>query len=205
VRRRSRNKQAAGVVVAGLALLGCAKTDSAQGGSAVPTPAADAALRVPLAGSLPAHPLSVALASGSWAIVPMGNLQQADNTFWQLFASPAPGSPWSLVTPQGVADNGGLAIAAGQTEAVVGFDGSQDLGFSPLASTVNEGKSWSPAVLPRTLTPVPDALAAESGGHVLALLGKAGSTIFSSENGGTSSRYWGRACRWPRPAARPAT
>jgi len=117
----------------------------------------------------------------------MGDLDQPDNTFWQvLVRSPATGS-WSLVTPKGVADNGGLVGAVGPLGAVVGVEVSQLLAFSPLAVTGDFGVRWSPGVLPAPLAPVPDALAATSQGHLLALLGKTGSSIVTSHDDASSS------------------
>ena len=188
MRRRSPGELATCVIAAGVLLLGCSRSEVTPPG--LPSKAAESALRIPLATSVPGSPLPLTLAEGSWALVPMGKFAEPDNTFWQLFVMPAPGSPWTLATPEGVADNGGLTIATDDTGAVVGVDVSQHLGFSPLASTVSDGKSWSPAVLPRALTPVPQALAIEPGGHILALLGKTGWTIDSSDNGGGSTSYW---------------
>jgi len=191
VRRGTSSKPVVGLIIVSLLLVGCSRGDSAQtSDSGLPSKAADAGLAIPLSGSLPAQPLAAAAAPASWAIVPMGILSQTDNTFWQLFVTSAAGAKWTLVTPQGVADNGGLAIATSPTGAVVGFDVSQDLGFSPLASTVSGGKSWTPAVLPQALTPVPDALAAEAGGNFLALAGHSGWTIDSSDNAGASTADW---------------
>ena len=61
-------------------------------------------------------PLSTSLvtAQGTWAVAVMGGSAAAHNNFWQLFVRPAGASRWSLVTPQGVADNGGLVAAGGE-------------------------------------------------------------------------------------------
>ena len=45
------------------------------------------------------------------AIVAMGTLSDPINTFWQLFFRPNSTSRWTLATPPGVADNGGLVIS----------------------------------------------------------------------------------------------
>lgn len=95
----------------------------------------------------------------SWVTLPMGDLSDPNNTFWELFHT-APGSPhWSLVTPPGVADNGGLIESASAGAALVGVLPSQLLRFSPLAQSANGGRSWVPAFLPGALSPLPDALA----------------------------------------------
>ena len=51
---------------------------------------------------------------------------------------------WKLVTPPGVADNGGLVASAdGASSLTVAVRPSQNLAFSPLAATANGGASWS--------------------------------------------------------------
>lgn len=106
----------------------------------------------------------------SYAIVEMGKATANEN-FWQLFARPARGSGWRLVTPPGVADNGGLiAAATGRSSLLAGFRPSQDLSFSPLTSTGNDGTSWLAAPpLPGGLANRPGALAAGPRGRLLAL------------------------------------
>ncbi len=41
----------------------------------------------------------------------MGGSAASHNNFWQLFVRPAGSAEWKLVTPPGVADNGGLVTA----------------------------------------------------------------------------------------------
>ena len=116
---------------------------------------------------------AVSTSSDSWVTLPMGDLSNPDNTFWELFHA-ALGSPrWSLVTPPGVADNGGLVESASGGGALVGFVPSNLLHFSPLAQRAQGGSSWVPAFLPGGLAPLPDALAydASSAGSALAVLG----------------------------------
>ena len=48
---------------------------------------------------------------GTWAIVAMGGPAAGENQFWELLARPAGSTRWELVTPPGVADNGGLVAA----------------------------------------------------------------------------------------------
>ncbi len=94
------------------------------------------------------------------------------NTFWQVFFR-APGSTsWTLVTPTGVADNGGLTLtAAADGSITVGFEPSQRLNFSPLARSDDEGSSWTPALVPAALVAAPDAMAVASrSGPALALV-----------------------------------
>ncbi len=98
----------------------------------------------------------------------MGQFGSQANTFWQLLHADPGSSHWSVVTPQGVADNGGLVTAAGATAAsdTVGFLPSQLLRFSPLSATTDAGRSWSPAFLPGALAARPNALASGPGGSL---------------------------------------
>ncbi len=114
---------------------------------------------------------SLVTAQGSWAITVMGGRAAAENNFWQLFIRPAGASRWSLVTPEGVADNGGLVAAGGATATslLVGFRPSQGLAFSPLATSTNAGQTWTPGLLDAALADVPNALAVAPSGQVLAV------------------------------------
>jgi hypothetical protein len=106
-------------------------------------------------------PAAIETPADSWVVLPMGQFGSRANTFWQLLHA-APGtSQWSVVTPQGVADNGGLVAAAGVTTAstMVAFLPSQLLRFSPLSATTDAGRTWSPAFLPGALAARPNALA----------------------------------------------
>ena len=115
---------------------------------------------------------SLATTGGTWAVAVLGGPAARHDNFWQLFVRPARSAAWRLVTPPGVASNGGLVLAGrGGRSVIAGFRPSQDLGFSPLASSVDNGNSWRPAVLDGGLADVPDALAAAPGsGRLLALL-----------------------------------
>ena len=117
-------------------------------------------------------PLSTSLvtAQGTWAIAVMGGSAASDNNFWQLFVRPTGASRWSLATPPGVADNGGLVAAGGGTSLTVGFRPSQDLAFSPLATSTDDGKNWTPGLLGAGLAGTPGAIAVASSGRALALL-----------------------------------
>jgi hypothetical protein len=102
----------------------------------------------------------------------MGQLGNQANTFWQLLHAEPGASTWSSVTPQGVADNGGIVAAPGvATDSLtVGFLPSQLLRFSPLSVSTDSGRTWSPAFLPGALTSGPNALATGPDGS-LALVG----------------------------------
>ena len=116
---------------------------------------------------------SLVTPAGTWAIAVMGGSVSTHNNFWQMFARPAGSTAWKLVTPPGVADNGGLvAASASAGPLITGIRPSQDLTYTPLALTRNGGQAWSPTgPLDAALAAVPDALAAAPGtGRLLALL-----------------------------------
>ncbi len=113
---------------------------------------------------------SLATAQGTWAVAVMGGSAAAYNNFWQLFVRPAGTSRWSLVTPQGVADNGGLVAAGASTSLTVGFRPSQNLTYSPLATSTDTGKNWTPGLLDADLADSPGAIAVSPSGRTLALL-----------------------------------
>jgi hypothetical protein len=118
----------------------------------------------------------------AWAVVEVGGSRAAHNNFWQLLVRPAAGQAWRLATPPGVADNGGLVAtspggpgSAGTASAapglVAGFVPSQDLTFSPLASSRDGGRHWVPGLLPAGLAAAASALAAGPDDRLLALTG----------------------------------
>jgi hypothetical protein len=111
----------------------------------------------------------------------MGELSDPSNTFWELFHATPGSSHWTLVTPPGVADNGGLVQGASGSSALVGILPSDLLRFSPLAESGDGGTSWAPALLPAALAPSPDTLAYEAGspGRAIALTSR-GRVLFAS-------------------------
>ena len=113
---------------------------------------------------------SLVTAQGTWAVAVMGGSAASHNNFWQLFVRPVGASRWSLVTPQGVADNGGLVAAGASTSLTVGFRPSQNLTYSPLATSTDTGKNWTPGLLNADLAASPDAIAVSASGQTLALL-----------------------------------
>ena len=152
-------------------------------------PAATPSLRVQTA------PLSTSLVTpqGAWAVTVMGGSAASENNFWQLFVRPAGASRWSLVTPEGVADNGGLVAASGAdgTSLLIGFRPSQELAFSPLASSSDTGKTWTPGLLDADLANVPDAIAVAPSGRTLALLHD-GAIEAAATAGAAAAGQWSR-------------
>ncbi len=140
---------------------------------ATSAPSADAAtVRTPLTSA-------VSTSSDSWVMLPMGDLSVPDNTFWQLLHAVPGSSHWSVVTPEGVADNGGLVAGTAGGPILVGFLPSQQLRYSPLAQSTDGGATWSPQLLPAGLTPRPDALSySPAAGGALAVI--AGDRVLSA-------------------------
>ena len=150
-------------------------------GSAASPAAAPASPAAP-----PSLATSLTTSAGTWAVAVMGGSAASHNNFWQLFVRPAGTSSWRLATPPGVASNGGLILAGLPSGSVLaGFRPSQDLAYSPLAITKDDGKAWSPGLLDAGLADIPGALAADpASGRLLALLTDGTTDI--SNSGGTS-------------------
>ena len=122
------------------------------------------------------------------AIVEMGGSAAQKDNFWELFVRPTGTARWRLATPTGVADNGGIESTGTGGSLMAGFRPSQDLTFSPLAATSDDGARWSPAGLVSPgLIDAPDALASGPGGRLIALT--SGGT---AELGTSSGTAWTR-------------
>jgi hypothetical protein len=162
--------------------------------------------------SPPSLALSLDSAAGTWATVQMGGSAAQYNNFWQLLVRPAGAAGWRLVTPPGMADNGGLVLAStGGRSLVTGFRPSQLITFSPLTSTSDDGAHWATGTAAGGgLSDVPDALAAAAGsGDLIALI--SGAVELSRSGGSTwttvarvasvSGSAAGRACGLTRLTA----
>jgi hypothetical protein len=142
---------------------GCGITASSGPGPVAETPP----------GGTPFLATSFGTAAGTWAIAVMGGSVASHNNFWQLFTRPARSTRWTLVTPPGTADNGGLVVAsAGAGSLITGIRPSQGLTYTPLTTSRDGGQSWSATgPLDAALANTPDALAAAPAtGYLLALL-----------------------------------
>jgi hypothetical protein len=149
----------------------------------------------------PSLATSLVTTTGTWAVAVMGGSAADHNNFWQLFVRPTGSSAWRLATPPGVASNGGLVLAGLSAGSVLaGFRPSQDLSYSPLATSKNNGKTWSPGLLDAALAASPGALAADpASGHLLALLSDG-----TADMSGPGEMAWTRLATHQSIAASPA-
>jgi hypothetical protein len=101
---------------------------------------------------------SVTMNGSIYAAIPMGDLGQSLNTFWQLFELSGGSTGWKLLTPPGIADNGGLVIEGGSPSALtVAIRPSNLLTFTPIALKANH-TSWSDGgLIPAALVGAPTA------------------------------------------------
>jgi hypothetical protein len=164
--------------VGALAVAGVLAACSSASSSAPATSSSTAAGAAPVSMAT-----SVATGADAWAVLPMS----ADPEFWEVFVRSGNSASWKLVTPPGVADNGGLVVAAGGASSLtVAVRPSQDLLFSPLAATANGGASWSAGPpLDAAVAASPDAFAAD--GAKLAALLTDGAVETSADAGATWS------------------
>ncbi len=171
---RSRNLVPAVALVALTILSTCASTTA--------TGPHSPALAAPLSSSS-------TTSSAAWAIVPMGHLDDPLNTFWQVLYRPTDDASWTVVTPAGVADNGGLVLTTGILRTVtVGFEPSQNLHYSPLALSSDDGSTWSPGIVSGALSPDPDVLAGSDPGSLFAVVRSDGSRVLGSASSGNTWR-----------------
>jgi hypothetical protein len=173
---RGRALTAAGALAVAGVLAACSSASSSSSAPAAsPSTAAGAA-----AASMAT---SVATSAETWAVLPMS----ADPAFWEVFVRSGNAAPWKLATPPGVADNGGLVVAAGGASSLtVAVRPSQDLLFSPLAATANGGATWSAGPpLDAAVAASPGAFAAY--GAKLAALLTDGAVEASADAGATWS------------------
>jgi hypothetical protein len=158
---------AVGALLAAALLAGCGAVAAAPPAARLPSAAA------------PSLATSEASAAETWAVVVMGGSSAAHNNFWQLFTRSANAARWTLATPPGVADNGGLTVAdVGPGSLVTVIRPSQDLTFSPLSASRDEGAHWSQGgLLPAGLANFPDAFAGAPGGRLIALTSRGGTQV----------------------------
>ncbi|HXP19565.1 MAG TPA: hypothetical protein VN840_07955 [Streptosporangiaceae bacterium] len=184
--RRRLRSAAAAVVVAGT-LAGCGVSATGRPAQQGQQPAARAPLATAVSGT-----------GASWAIVRLAGAGGVQDPFWQLLISTG-GGRWRLVTPPGVADTGGLAVAAAPGGTLTaGFLPSELLTFTPLAMSSDGGASWSQGLLSVPLAPEPDALAALPDGRLLAI------TARSAEMSSPHARSWSALVTVRALAASPA-
>jgi hypothetical protein len=158
------------VAVALLCAAALAACSNSSPGASERIKAASATITVPITSTL-------STGTDTWVVAAMGHLDQPIETFWQMFVTPGRTRRWAVVTPPGVADNGGLVMTAPTPSSLVaGFRPSQELAFSPLATSGHPGL-WAVAgpVTGGGLADVPDALSVDRAGGAVALgLGSSG-------------------------------
>jgi hypothetical protein len=137
-----------------------------------------------------AHPPGTASSTSpvrSLVVLPMGHLSDPSNTFWELFVRPTGATTWTLATPPGVADNGGLVVGASPSGPVTAaFLPSADLTFSVLARSVDGAATWAPGNVPGAVADAPDALATDPTGTVRAVLDRPSPTVVAAGPGTTT-------------------
>ncbi len=120
-------------------------------------------------------------------VLAMGQLSDPANTFYELFDRPAGSSTWTLSTPPGVADNGGLVVGPSSGGVVTaGFLPSADLTFSVLATRAADSSAWLPSDLPGALAAEPDGLATGPTGQTAAVLSSDGTPVLAAGSGATT-------------------
>jgi hypothetical protein len=148
----------------------------------------------------PGNLIAATTVSGRTAVVlTMGHLDDPSNTFFELFERSATGPSWTLVTPPGVADNGGLVVGPSPTGLLsAGFLPSADLTFSVMAQSGDGGSSWVPGDIPGTIAPQPDALATGPDGQVAAVLARPSPSVVAA---GPALSGWNRLATTAQLAA----
>ena len=158
----TRPRRGAGAaLLAAVTAAGLASCGSAHAGQATPSVPP---VRLSLA-------TSAAYPDGSWAVLVMGGSAARHNDYWQVFVRPGQAGAWKLATPLGVASNGGITVAAeGGPALAAAIRPSQDLSFSPVASSSDNGAKWAQAgLLDAPLAGYADALGAAPDGGLIAL------------------------------------
>ncbi len=165
--RSSAGRAALACALSALALSSCAQRATPVGAAPLPSP--------PLA-------VTVATPEATWTTVKVG-------AYWELLRRPRKGSTWSLATPPGVDDGGGLVLAgAPDGSLTVGFRPTDLLRFSPLEATGDGGRTWSQGLLPGGLANGADTLSSGPGGRAWALLQEGGGEVVARSSPGSPWR-----------------
>jgi hypothetical protein len=199
--RGSRLPPALALGLAALGAVGLAACGTTAGSPEAAAPAAP-----PSSGLTKPVPTTVATDEGAWATVPVGQLDDPSDTFWQLLHRPAGSSTWSdHAQATAAATNGGLDLTGGTTgPLVVGVRPADRLLFSPLVATGDGGRTWQNGLLPAGLSAVPDALATGSAQN-LALVTAAGGQRVMAARGSQDLLTWNTLITESQLAAEPAS
>jgi hypothetical protein len=118
---------------------------------------------------------TVNTASGMWAALPMGQLSDANNSYWQLLYRPNGSAKWTdHVDALATATTGGVNVGAGGSSLIAGVQAAQNLTFSPVIQTSDGGRTWHNGLLPSALARLPQALAVSPSGEAVAIVGAGG-------------------------------
>lgn len=152
---------------------------------------------------LPPSPLatSVSIDGATFAAIPMGDLSEPLNTFWQLFKLSAGSVHWTLDTPPGIADNGGLVIEGGSPSLLaVAIRPSNLLTFTAIA-VLGAHANWSNGgLIPGALVGAPTAFVGTKVASFAAVK-TAGGAVVRSKNGLSSWTRIGTAAELSAVAA----
>lgn len=114
------------------------------------------------------------------ASVAMGHLHNPANTFWQLLTESG-ASRWALVTPPGVATNGGIAVSMStDDDLVAAVLPSLLLKFTALARSSDGGRSWTSGIYGSGLAWAPDAIGGGPRGSAVAITSGHDGTVVTS-------------------------
>ncbi len=113
----------------------------------------------------------------TWATLPMGDLGQPLNTFWQLLELPPGSSQWTnQVEVTAVATNGGIVLDSGPAGMVAAVRPSNMLTYSPLVITADAGSSWTQGLIDASLVDRPGSLSSGTA-DAFALVAGSGGTL----------------------------
>ena len=165
----------AGLAALALVTAACGSGAGAGQGAAAPPPAARSSMLTSLSAG---H-------GAAWAVVEVGGSRAAHNNFWQLLVRPAGRPGVAAGHPAGRGRQrrpgrhgpGAPAPPPAAPGLVAGFVPSQDLTFSPLATSRDGGRHWAPGLLPSGLAAAASALAAGPDGRLLALTRSRGAAV----------------------------
>ncbi len=138
---------------------------------------------------VPSFATSVSIDGSTYSAIPMGDLGDDLNTFWQLFRLPAGATRWTLDTPTGIADNGGLVIEGGSPSALaVAIRPSDLLTFTPIAVSGARSSWTNGGLIPGAVIGAPNAFVGTSAVEFAAVDTSDGAVLRSKDGGSNWTR-----------------